>query len=222
MKVLVAGATGFVAGHVVPQLLRAGHEVIAAGHDPARLARLEGAEPVVLDLRARELAPRLPARIDAVLHLAQANVPFPDGAADLFEVNVGSTQRLLEYARQAGAARFVYTSTGSVYGGGERPWREDDRAEGTGYYAATRQAAERLVHGYGELVPSTILRLFVPYGPGQRGRLVPNLIERVRDGRPVSLREGGRPRFNPIFVAHVAEICAQALGASSGFRVPRS
>ena len=35
-----------------------------------------------------------------------------------------------------------------------------------------------------------ILRLVAPYGPGQRNRLVPGLISRVQEGRPVTLREG--------------------------------
>ena len=56
-----------------------------------------------------------------------------------------------------------------------------------------------------------ILRLVAPYGPGQRNRLVPGLISRVQEGRPVTLREGGRPRMNPIFVEDVAEVFAQAL-----------
>ncbi|MGH2370680.1 MAG: NAD-dependent epimerase/dehydratase family protein, partial [Chloroflexota bacterium] len=188
VKVLVTGATGFVAGHLIPHLVGAGHHVVATGHDRARLERFPGAEPIVFDLRERHLAGVLPERLDAIIHLAQANVPYPEGAADLFDVNVGSTQRLLEYGRQAGVNRFVYASSGSVYGPGDRPWREDDPAVGPGYYAATKQAAERLVDGYGGEFPSTIIRLFAPYGPGQQRRLIPGLIERVRAGRPVDLR----------------------------------
>ena len=51
----------------------------------------------------------------------------------------------------------------------------------------------------------------VGYGTGQRNRLVPGLISRIQEGRPVTLREGGRPRMNPIFVEDVAEVFAQAL-----------
>jgi UDP-glucose 4-epimerase len=211
MKVLVAGATGFVAGALVPRLLREGHQVVAAGHDAARLERFAGAERLVLDLRRPDFAAQLPPNLDALVHLAQANVPFPQGAGDLFQVNVASVQRLLEHARQRGLRRFVYASSANVYGGGERPWRETDPTEGPGYYAATKQAAERLAWAYAEVFPVVILRLVTPYGPGQQNRLVPGLITRVQEGRPVSLREGGRPRMNPIFVEDVAEIFAQAL-----------
>jgi UDP-glucose 4-epimerase len=211
MKVLVAGATGFVAGALVPRLLREGHQVVAAGHDAARLERFAGAERLVLDLRRPDFAEQLPPNLDALVHLAQANVPFPQGAGDLFQVNVASVQRLLEHARQRGLRRFVYASSANVYGGGERPWRETDPTEGPGYYAATKQAAERLAWAYAEVFPVVILRLVTPYGPGQQNRLVPGLITRVQEGRPVSLREGGRPRMNPIFVEDVAEVFAQAL-----------
>lgn len=215
VNVLVTGATGFVAGALVPHLLREGHRVYALGHDPQRLARFPDAEPIDVDLRRTDLAEQLPAGLDAVIHLAQANVPFPQGAQELFDVNVGSTQRLLEHARRTGMGRFVYASTGSVYGGGARPWRETDPSLGTGYYAATRQAAERLVQAYGEHLPSIILRTVTPYGPGQRNRLVPGLIGRVQAGDPVLLKEGGRPRMNPIFVSHVADVFSQALGVPS-------
>jgi nucleoside-diphosphate-sugar epimerase len=209
----VTGATGFIAGHLIPRLLGAGHRVYAAGHDPARLARLQGAEPVLVDLRAQEIAPALPPRASAVIHLAQANVPVPERASELFEVNTGSTARLLDYARRAGVERFVLASSGSVYGGGDRPWREDDYPRGDDLYAATKLASERLVQAYQGEFGTTILRLFAPYGPGQQRRLVPRLIQRVRDGQPVTLQEGRGPRFNPIFVTHVVDVIEQALAA---------
>lgn len=216
MNVLVTGATGFVASHLIPQLVAAGHTVLAAGHDPARLARFEGATPLLWNLRqapSDEVLAALPEQLDAVLHLAQANVPFPAGASDMFAVHVEATQQLLELARTRGTKRFVFASTGSVYAPAERPWRESDRATGPGYYAATKLAAEALIQGYGELVPHTIFRLFVPYGPGQTGRLVPGLINRVRTGQAVTVASGQGPRFNPLYISHVVEAFTQALDA---------
>ena len=213
MRVLVTGATGFVASHLIPELVTRGDLVFALGHDPARLdnlGALSGVETVVADLRSRDVQAFLPAAIDAVVHLAQANVAFPGGAADLWEVNAGSTARLLEWARQAGAHSFVLASTGSVYGNGDRPWREDDPAVGPGAYPATKIAAERILSAYAPYMATVALRLFAPYGPGQRGRMVPGIVGRVRNGTPVSLREGGRPRINPIYVDDVSGILADA------------
>ena len=38
MRVLVTGASGFAGALLIPRLCRAGHEVLALGRDPARLA----------------------------------------------------------------------------------------------------------------------------------------------------------------------------------------
>jgi len=214
VRVLVTGATGFVAGHLVPQLIAAGHEVFAAGHDASRVGRLAGAHPLVWDLRGPSLPEALPLQLDAIVHLAQANVPFPAGVDDMFAVHVAGTQRLLELARRTGVRRFVFTSSGSVYGSSAQPLKEDDPTEGAGYYAASKVAAERLTRAYGELVPHTIFRLFTPYGPGQINRLVPGLINRVVNGAPVTVAGGTGPTFNPLFVTHVSWAIIQALGAS--------
>lgn len=213
MRVLVTGATGFVAAHLVPVLASRGDTVFALGHHGTgleRFAPIDGVRTVVADLRVRDVAAVLPEAIDAVVHLAQANVPFPDGAADLWEVNAGSTARLLEWARRAGAHAFVLASTGSVYGTGDRPWREGDPTAGDGAYPATKVAAERILAAYAPYMATVALRLFAPYGPGQRARMVPGIVGRVRNGTPVSLREGGRPRVNPIYIDDLVGVVSDA------------
>ena len=209
MRVLVTGATGFVAGHLVPALARE-HDVVALGHDPDRIPAGAGVEPLHVDLRDTGFAQRLP-EVDAIVHLAQANVPFPDGAADLFAVNTASTAALLEHARRSGATRFVFASSASVYGLGDAAWSEDDAPAATDFYSATKLAAERLVGAYRGELGTTIMRLVAPYGPGQRNRMIPRLVASVREGRPVQLNAGGRPRMNPIYVDDVVHVIERAL-----------
>jgi UDP-glucose 4-epimerase len=209
MRVLVTGATGFVASRLLPALAERGDEAFALGHDPERIPVLDGVEPLVVDLT--QPLPSLPA-VDAVVHLAQANVPFPEGADRLFAVNTGSTVGLLEHARTCGADQFVVASSASVYGFGEAPFTEDDVPLATDFYSATKLAAERFVRAYDEHLRSTaVLRLVAPYGPGQTRRLLPALVERVRSGRPVTLNAGGRPRMNPIYVDDVVGVIVRAL-----------
>ena len=217
MRILVTGATGFVAGHLVPALARE-HDVVALGHDPDRIPAGERIEPLLVDLRDAGLAQRLP-EVDAVIHLAQANVPFPDGAADLFAVNTASTAALLEHARRSGATRFVFASSASVYGPGDEPWSEDDAPAATDFYSATKLAAERLVGAYRGELGTTIMRLVAPYGPGQRNRMIPRLVASVREGRPVQLNAGGRPRMNPIYVDDVVQVIERALGSEGNHLV---
>jgi UDP-glucose 4-epimerase len=207
MRVLLTGASGFLGGYLAPELVAAGHEVTALVRDPASYDAPGGVTTLEADL---EVLGELP-EADAVAHLAQANVSFPDGAETLYRVNTVSTLQLLEQARRCGAQRFVYASSASVYGFGERPFREDDSAEFDNFYAVTKRNAERLVAAYGGFFGTAILRLVAPYGPGQSGRMIPAVIGRVRDGQPVTLNGGGRPRMNPIYVEDAARAFVEAL-----------
>lgn len=210
VKVLVTGATGFIASHLVPALVERGHSVVALGHDPQRIVAPHDVEPLVLDLREPDVE-RLPS-VDAIVHLAQANVPFPEGAADLVAVNAASTATLLEHARLVGAGRFVLASSASVYGHGRTPLQESDEPRATDFYAATKLAAERFVGAYaGLLEGTTTMRLVAPYGPGQRARLIPRLIDRLRNGLPVVLNKGSSPRLNPVYVDDVVRAVLRSL-----------
>lgn len=210
MKVLVTGATGFVAHQLIPALAATGREVVALGHDKTRMLSVDGVENVVADLH--EPVPRgTVGAVDAVVHLAQANVPFPAGARSLFLVNAGSTQDLLSLASEVGASRFVFFSSGSVYGLGSERVTEDSSRRAGDFYATTKRIGELLVESYGSAMSTAVLRLFAPYGPGQQRRLVPALIARVRERRPVTLNDGGRPRMTPIFVGDVVRVVERAL-----------
>jgi UDP-glucose 4-epimerase len=208
VKVLLVGASGFVGSHLAPALLEGGHEVVCAVRDPASYEPPAGAEVVRLDL-SRPLEPDTLPAVDAIAHFAQANVRFPDGAVELQRVNAESALELLDHARRTGATRFVYASSGSVYGFGDKPFTEDDAAGGSDFYAVTKINAERLVRAYDDLLATAILRLVVPYGPGQEARMIPALIDRVSRGEPVTLNGGGRPVMNPMFVG---DVCRTVLG----------
>ena len=71
----------------------------------------------------------------------------------------------------------VLFSSGSVYGASDEPLGEESPLRATDFYAATKVAAERLALAYEGLLGVAVLRLFVPYGPGQRARMVPAISE---------------------------------------------
>lgn len=216
MRVVVTGATGFVGQALVPRLLP-DHEVFGLVRDGERPLP-GGAIPLEGDLSAYDGLARLPDDADVVIHLAQGSGSYPDDARALFEVNAGSTSRLLDYSDRAGVRRFILASTGSVYALSPSPLSEDSPlAASLDFYALTKRVAEVLVLGRAASLEVAVLRLFAPYGPGQRGRLIPRLIEAVRSGAPVTLRGGGAPRLNPIWIGDLVEILRQAVeGSGSG------
>lgn len=162
--------------------------------------------------------PTLPP-VDAVIHLAQGNARLPDGALEIHSVAATATLHLLEHARCCGASRFVLASTGNVYGFSDRPFTETDPHRPGGLYAAAKCYAENLVESFQPYLKTFILRLFGPYGPGQTTRLIPDIIARVRESRPVTLKGGGQPRLSPIFISDVCELFARSLALDGNVKV---
>ena len=120
MRVFVAGASGALGSHLVPQLIDAGHEVIGTHNSPAsaQLVEVLGAEPVRLDLldaRAVRTAV-LGSRPDAIVHeaTALADVKFgrnlDKATATTLRLRAEGTDALLAAAAEAGVRRFVAQS----------------------------------------------------------------------------------------------------------------
>ena len=217
MRVLLTGATGFIGRHLTPALLNAGHEVTGIGRQ-ASCPLPEEIGWVRWDLASGAPPSALP-QADAVIHLAHECARPPEGTPGIHAIAATATLHLLEHARRGGAERFIHASTGNVYGFADRPFTEDDPQRPAGIYAAAKCYAENLVEAFQPFVLTAILRLFAPYGPGQAGRMLPDIISRVRERRPVVLRGGGQPRISPIFIDDVLDCFVRALAVPAHLKV---
>ncbi|MGH2901921.1 MAG: NAD-dependent epimerase/dehydratase family protein, partial [Solirubrobacteraceae bacterium] len=137
----------------------------------------------------------------------------PDGVDDVVALNVAAAGRLADYARQAGAARFVLCSTGGVYGFRAGHVREHDAVAPASFYQASKYAAEVLLQPYAELLQTVVLRPFFVYGATQRGMLVAGLAQRVLAGEPVTVDGDPGLRLNPIHVSDAARAIVAAIDA---------
>ena len=218
MRVIVTGATGFVGRRLVAALAD-DHELICVVRDRATAASLARVIVVEADLARSSFRQILPPRADAIIHLAQAYVPFPERAAEIFQVNAGSTQRLAEYARRAQVRRFILASSGSVYRPSRRPLRESAPTMPAFYHPATKLISEMVLRYYQPYFSIAVLRLFAPYGPGQVNRLIPRMITAVRSGGLVALSRGGEPRINPIYVDDLVRVIRQSLDNAGSYTV---
>jgi UDP-glucose 4-epimerase len=210
MKVLVTGATGLIGSRVLARL-GPDNEVFAVTRrdGPA----LEGVEWIRQDLSQPLDVPALPGAVDVVAHLAQSERyrDFPDGAMDLFAVNVQSTAALLEYARGAGARAFVLASTGGSYAPSPERIPEDAPLMTPGPYFRSKRMAELLVENYASEFGGATLRFFFVYGPGGK-RLVAELANKILAGEDIVIEGDPGLAMNPIYVDDAAAAVEAALG----------
>ena len=128
MKILVTGATGKVGSRFVKRILSRGYDVRILVRDAAKASALVelGAKVVVGDLYNTDTLPAAVEGMDAVIHLAALFRTFTDNEG-IIKTNQAGTVALAQAAMAAGVQRFIFASTGIVYGSGYgHPAREDD------------------------------------------------------------------------------------------------
>lgn len=224
MNILITGAAGFVGRRLVALLARARHDVLAVVHRPPdEEHRGFFDHPSVtisqLDLAKADLGLLGGRRFDAVIALAQSQYfrDFPERADDIFAVNVAAHLKLLEWSRSRGVKRFIYASSGGIYGSSARVGVAETELLAVdsplGFYLGSKLCAEVIFQNYRHYFETAaILRPFFIYGPGQRAdMLIPRLIRAVREGISIHLQGTDGLRVNPIYVDDAAAAFAAAL-----------
>ena len=108
MKLLITGATGFIGSRLVRKLM-SDHELFCLTQREDALPREAHVHAITQNLAGPIDPSRLPASVDAIIHLAQSRQfrRFPEQAGDIFTVNTASTAQLLDYGRQAKIRSFL-------------------------------------------------------------------------------------------------------------------
>jgi nucleoside-diphosphate-sugar epimerase len=227
MNILVTGCAGFIGWKVSERLVREGHSVIGVDNlndaydvrlKEWRLAQLEGHPDFVfrrVDITDRDaLSQFLPTShqppITAVINLAaRAGVrPSVKNPWPYFQTNVVGTLNLLEFCRNSGIKKFILASTSSIYGEGERPFREDAHTDRPlSPYTASKKAAETVCYTYHHLygLDVTIFRYFTVYGPAGRPDMsIFRFIKWIAEGDPVILYGDGSQERDFTYVDDIA------------------
>ena len=200
---VVTGAAGWLGQNLVRALVAGGRRVRAFVHSPDDAALLEvvgpNVEAVVGDVRDPAALDRLFDGVDGPTVFHAAAVIHPERSVrELFDVNVGGTQLVLDRARRAGTGRFLHVSSNSPFGA--NPTRDHRFTEESPYnpymgYGASKLEAEQLVkraHDRGD-VATVILRPPWFYGPFQPARQR-RFLAAIRRGRFPLVGDGSARR----------------------------
>lgn len=161
MNILVTGACGYKGNVLVPKLLAAGHSVIAFdimwfGNDLKTHTNLRVVQGDVRNIDEIPLD-----GVDAIIHLSSvANDPAGDLDPKLtWEISALATMQLIDRAVRQGIKRFIYASSGSVYGLKDEPQvTEDLTLVPLSEYNKTKMVAERVVLSYSDQMVVQVIR----------------------------------------------------------------
>jgi len=174
MKVLVTGACGYKGSVLVPKLLKAGHDVVAFDIMWFGNFLTPAANLAVVQGDVRNIADVPLDGVDAIIHLSSvANDPCGDLDPKLtWEISCLATMQLADQAARRGIKRFIYASSGSVYGiKDELDVTEDLELFPITEYNKTKMCGERIVLSYSDQMVVQIVRPATVCGYSPRQRL---------------------------------------------------
>ena len=174
MKILVTGGCGYKGHVLIPKLLARGYEVIAFdlqwfGNYLVPQKNLSVIKGDVRNIETISLA-----GVDCIIHLSSiANDPCGDLNPQLtWEVSALATMQLADKAKRHGIRRFIYASSGSVYGVKEElQVTEELELKPISEYNKTKMVAERVLLSYQNDMVVQIVRPATVCGYSPRMRL---------------------------------------------------
>lgn len=218
-KVLVTGAAGFVASHLVDSLLSDGHEVVGIDNfstgNQVNISHLTDSKDFTFFERdiVTGLGDLENVKFDQIFHLASPASPphYMRLAIETMHVNTTATELLLQHATKHGS-RLLFASTSEIYGDPhEHPQRESywgnvNPIGPRSVYDEAKRFGETLLSHFhrSEGADTVIVRIFNTYGPRMDpddGRVVSSFIRDGIKGKPFQVFGDGKQTRSFCFVS---------------------
>lgn len=194
MKIFVAGGTGFVGGHIIRELRRAGHSVVVLSHHRSR-----GPEQGIEIVRGDVMDPRAVTGAvegcEAAVNLVGIIREFPAKGITFQNLHIQATRNVVDAVRKGGVRRYLQMSALGT------------RQDAVANYHKTKFAAEEYVRNSG--LDWTIFRPSLVFGP--RDAFVNMLADQVRKFPVIPVIGDGSYRIQPIHADDVARCFVRAL-----------
>jgi len=206
MKYFITGATGFVGGEIVRQLVSAGHEVRAIVRDPQKAQWMNelGVKLYKGDVTDKESMRTAMTGVDGIFHVAGWYKIVERNKGEAHAVNVKGTKNVLELMRELKIPKGVYTSTCAVFSNTYGK-TVDETYRFSGKYATTYERTKGEAHRIAEDLikqglPLVIAQPGMVYGPDDTSALRARLIDFLKGKLPAI------PARSVMHWAHVEDI----------------
>ena len=210
-NILVTGATGLIGGCLVEVLMmnpRRDYQVYASGRNEGRAkARFKdyADNPAFHFVQYDVMQPlQSDVRFDYIIHAASSANPktYATQPVEVMKANLEGVANLMEYGLNHGMKRFLYVSSGEVYGEGDgRVFTEDysgyvNPTSPRSCYPSSKRAAETLCVSYAaeygtDVVIARPCHVYGPYFTEQDNRVYAQFIRNVLRGEDIVMKSTG-------------------------------
>ena len=217
---IVTGGAGFIGSHMVDALLDRGFAVrvidnLVGGREENLAHHLANPDLTLERRDVRSFAPddALFHGAKYVIHFAGIGdiVPSIERPLDYMSTNVQGTVHMLECARHAGVAKFVYAASSSCYGLASVPTREDHPINAGYPYALSKFQGEQAAFHWHQVykLPVNSIRIFNAYGTRSRtsgtyGAVFGVFLRQKLAGTPYTVVGDGTQSRDFLYVTDVA------------------
>tara|TARA_A100001388_G_C28688311_1_gene460002 strand:- start:59 stop:952 length:894 start_codon:yes stop_codon:yes gene_type:complete len=192
-KLLVTGAAGFIAPHIIEEAANLGWEVLGIDITEAE-DKILSKNVKYLKKDARELSDDDIKDFDFVAHMAfVTNIPFSiKNPISTTNDNIDMTVKLLDICTKNNIKKFIFPSTASLYGHNKIPFVEDMAINPIEPYSWQKYSCEKLCKMWNSRydLKTSVLRLYQIYGENQRkDTALAAFINSKKLGKPITLTE---------------------------------
>ena len=200
--IFIAGASGFVGGHLIDALLKNGYKLrcLARSEKAEKALRGKGIDVFSGDITIPETIEGALDGVDFVIHLV--GIIEEKGSATFQKVHVDGTRNLIAEAKRAGVKRFFYQS---ALGADKSSWSG---------YLRTKAEAEEIVEKSG--IPFTIFRPSLIIGKWDG--FTKKLKDLIRISPVIPIPGDGKSRLQPIYIGDWVRCMLKALASPDSFR----
>lgn len=200
--IFIAGASGFVGGHLIDALIKEGYKLrcLARSEKAQGLFKERGIDIVAGDITIPETLEGGLKGVDFVVHLV--GIIQEKGSATFQRVHVEGTRSLVAEAKKAGVKHFFYQS---ALGADKDSWSD---------YQKTKAEAEEIVKTSG--MPYTIFRPSLIIG--QWDGFTKMLMELIGISPVIPIPGDGKSKFQPVYINDWIKCMQKVIASPESFK----